>query len=285
MSRVLVIRGENKTGKTTIALTAPRNIGWHEFDIGGLERAVWRFPGWEDYVDLKQYRIPIESLKDKIGLQGRRKQIVKVTGMSEIWESFTDNYIAHLEDPNINTIVIDPYPQMWKANSQSLLQEKQQEQIEKAESQGKNESQINLRERLLPIEYAGPNDRMRYLIYGSRETLTHLILLTYMDDEREDALVDGNIQSILTGKRIPAGWKWDHIKKELDVAIETRVEEVERQQNGNIVKMKLPYAKVIVSGEGLDLEGMDFVEPTWQMIDNAIRIVKGEEIIIDNGNG
>ena len=153
MSRFLVIVGENKTGKTTLAMTSPGKIGWMEFDVGGVDRAAWRFPDIREKIVLKQYVTPLEEVKLRLGLVSNRKHIESVTGMAELWQQIVDDYFEFLEDPEIQTIVVDPYPQLWKINTASLLQEKQEDQIKKSEQAGYVD--INLRERLKQIEY-GP---------------------------------------------------------------------------------------------------------------------------------
>ena len=263
MSRVLVIYGENKTGKTTLAMTAPSKIAWFEFDVGGLSRAAWRFPKWQEFVTLKQYARPIENLKASLSLVGRKEH--RVEGMTELWERFIDDYEKALTDTGISTIVIDPYPQLWSILNGSVLQAKQDVQIEKGLKSGRVMEQIALRERLTQIEYSDSNRIMRDIIYYARTQQKHLILIAYMDDEYKPQLVNGEVKDAPTGVRIPANWRWDRMKKELDIAVETTV-----------VNKQFLKCEVVVSGEGLSLTGLSLVEPTWSMLNSAIKMAKGE---------
>jgi hypothetical protein len=289
MSRVLVVVGDNKTCKSTLALTAPGKIGWQEFDIGGYKRAAGRFDDLDGRVVFKKYMTPMEQMKAKLGLVGRKRGLESRTiGVRELYVRATEDFLSFCEDPSITTIVWDNLPKFWRMVSGSVLQEKQDLQIEGWMKIYKNEEQIQqkllagelrLREQLLQIEYGEPNERVRNFINASKESDKNFVIIVTLDDERKPQLVKGEIEQVPTGKRVPAGWRWDHLKQEVDLVIFTRIE---MESQVTVVDKKkvtsvlpVPYGKVTLSGEGLELLDLDIREPSWKRLEQLIKIRMG----------
>ena len=252
MARTLSIIGENKTGKTTLALTAPKKIGWIEFDIGGFDRAKPRFPEIEKQVETRQfYRRQVLSTKLLALPAGvSDEEVSKIEGMEEMLDDVLKFWSKWLDDPEIQTIVVDPWTRMWKIVCDAQLQIKQT---------------VNpLKKNLGQLEYGQPNSVMEKLIHNTRMAGKNLILIQNMDDEyvsnepRRDPA--GNIY------RIPAGWKWNNMKGLTDLVVRTHV------------KNKQPYLTIEISGEGMNSIGSELKEPTWDTLSQYIAMMNAVAI-------
>ena len=289
MSRVLVIVGDNKTGKSTIALTAPGKIGWQEFDIGGYNRAARRFKDLESKVEFHQYMTPMAEMKAKLGLVTKKHGLDNmVVGVRELYVKATEDFLNMVDDKDISTIVWDSMPKFWKMIAGSVLQEKQELQLAEwlkrfTLDQIKEKlliGELKLREQLLQIEYGDPNERVRNFINASKDRDKNFILIVTLDDERKPQIVSGKLEQVPTGGRVPAGWRWDHLKQEVDLVITTRIEmeKVVREENGkkNTSIVPFPYGKVTLSGEGLELLNLDIKEPSWDKLEKLIKLRTGK---------
>lgn len=190
-----IIWGQEGSGKSTIGLTFPKPVFHMELDIGGFERAIWRFEDgknplriqrlrtdtnlktvkWEslDIVN-KPYVVPIQMEK----LMGVKKEGTtvrfprRVVGYKELWQRFVVDYVFACQQPSIRTIQIDATT-LWNIAHTGLLQEKQEVQL----AAGMKEHDGKFRERLRPVEF--PNDRMRSLINTADGTGKNLVLIHY----------------------------------------------------------------------------------------------------------
>jgi hypothetical protein len=276
MSRVMVVKGDNKTGKSTVCLTAPKKIGYQEFDAGGYNRASHRFPGIEENVVLKRYLEPRDQQRLKLGLVKKKVGLdAQVRGMRELYIKATEDYLAFLDDPEIQTVVWDSGPKFWRIITASVLQEKQEAQIAQfIKSRGESAlHEIKLRERLLQIEYSEPNERHRNFIYAARESGKNLIIVVTLRDEYKKQLDSrGDVVDMPTGRKEADGWSWDHMKQEVDLVIDTRVEAKQTKENGRTTNQYTPHAKVTLSGEGLEILDLDLEAPNWSTLDNLISL-------------
>lgn len=252
--------GNDKSCKTTLALTFPKPLVVMEWDIGGFDRAIYRFQKEFDagLIIHEMYPIPFQAEQfDPAKLQVRPSK--RITGMKELWYKFLINYIKHLDEP-IATIVIDTGTLLWEVDCAGYLQEKQEIQLDAKGNLLPNEK---LRVSLLPIEYREPNIRMRGIIYQAKAHGKHLVLTHHSRDEYGPVLQrDGSIAEARTGKKERSGW--GPLGDGADVIVHTYWDD----------KAKLPFCKVELA-EVKQLEGIVFKEPTFDKINRTIRMMKG----------
>jgi hypothetical protein len=197
MGMILAIAGEEKTCKTTLALSAPKKILHMDFDVGGFRRASHRFIEQikTGVLESRPYYPPQQAIRDKL-LRGTReatqhRSAGKVIGYKDLWYRMLEDYVSALEGTEYETIIMDSFVQVWEICRLCFLEEKQERDPK--------------RESLLQIEYGEPNARMRALILAARQVDKNLILIHHMTDKREARLVDGKKEDFVVG-RIPAGW-------------------------------------------------------------------------------
>ena len=264
---IVAIVGDNKTCKTTLALTWPKPLYHAEFDIGGFERASGRFTAEIDRKEIVsvQYAFPSQYIKDKLlGKQGVSIKVVsRLTGVKELWYRFIADTTGIIESKRFASVVIDSFPQMWEVCHGAYLQEKQEAQLDAKGNLSTN--QRVLRERLQPEEYSEPNKRVRELIYAFRMGRVNLLLPIFITDRREKRLVaqsDGSqkVEEIIVGT-MPAGWNEKHLIKEVDLAIATSVRRTELKKGEVSYK---PVVTVQASGLGLELIEAEIDPPSYQ---------------------
>ena len=253
--QVLSIWGDNKTGKSTLALTAPKPMLHMDLDLG-FQRAAPRFQAEiaSEEITTKRYPVPLQTRPPRI------------YGIKEVWQTFQADLLKALESKTIKTVVVDTHTQLWEICRLGFLQEKQENQfypdgnMKKIEVNGKYIEQT-LRERLLPIEYGEPNNRMRSIIYAARSMGKILVLTHYARDiyrqvmTADKGLVEQNL-SATTGEREADAWKY--VEGLCDIMVKTSV------------SVAVPQAKVTLSGVGLSLVGVELTEPTY---DKLVKLV------------
>jgi len=172
------IWGNDKTGKTSLALSFPKPMHYMEFDLGGYDRAKHRFKKEIEggLITHKAYIVPFQGDFSEVTFKPSKI----ITGMKEFWYSFLQDYIGFLNANNgIATGVLDTGTLLWESICTAFLQEKQELQIDK---NGNVIGGRELRTSLLPIEYREPNIRMRGLIYQARVHGKNLILTHHSRD-------------------------------------------------------------------------------------------------------
>lgn len=266
--------GEDKTAKTTLALTAPKPLRHIEFDIGGFARAAGRFNGdiQSGAIKTEKYILPLAALatqvpdKDTITL----KQSKLIIGMKELWyEKFLVDYYNLLNDESTATVVIDTSTVLWEVCRLGYLQEKQEAQL----VNGVLPHGEKLRERLAPIEHAEPNTRMRHLLYLAQALDKNLVLTHHSRSEYKDVLTsDGKIEAMTTGNIERAGWA--HLGDIADILVHTYL-----KNHGTPKEPKwIPWCRVDLCGICLEMQGQEVQEPTWDKLINMAKMLKGESV-------
>lgn len=276
---VVGVAGDDKSGKTSFALSAPRPIFHMGLDVGGFYRAEHRFRNdiAAGVVSNREYPFPQQALMGD--LFSRFRQSYRLLGMKELWfDAFLTDYYSALtgETPPdtvgktkpflapcgqpYQTIIMDNAALVWNLCCMAFLQEKQEAQEPLRQGE-------RYREKLAEIEYAEPNARYRALVNTARAVGKNLILLHPLTDERKERINGkGEIEKYITGKHIPEGWR--RSGQVVDMMIETTRTVLADQ---NIVK-----AKVVLSGMSLDLHGVELPSPDWMSMVNLISIARGE---------
>jgi len=277
---IFVLWGEDKSCKDTLGLTFPKPLVVMEFDIGGFDRACRNLPhlpikDWykAGLIKLEQFVIPFQMGKlDPIENIIRATKIV--VGMKELFYQFAGSFIRNLQDPNIQTIMVDTGTLLYDITCQGYLQELQEKQMPLKANTNIGADNKPLRVQLLPIEYREPYIRMRGFAYQANAFKKHLVVTHHASDEYGlvpgggGALVEGR-----TGKRVMHGWsQWGD---SADVMGRTWWDNSIIPESNPPQKVNKP--KFIVElAEVKELEGMIFEEPTYDKINNVIRMIRGE---------
>ncbi len=274
---IVAVCGDEGTGKTTMALTFPKPLRHLDIDVGGYRRAIWRLPA-ED-VESRSYPKPIQ-LDKLMGTQGSPSTRViipkKVEGMKELWQQIVTDFVAACTDAEVKTVVIDSATLLWNICHQSHLQELQERQLSRwnSDSQTRNRpfDENDYRERLQPMEYGPANDRMRTILHTARSFQKNLVLTHYPTDEY-GTISDGkgNMVDGKTGKKILDGFK--ETLKLVDLVVWASVKDTVTAG----VTTKEPVCKITkcgLEGAGLAAVGLE-IPATYEGVVNIVNLLKG----------
>lgn len=251
--------GEDKSGKTTLGLTFPKPMTVYEFDVGGVDRAKWRFN--KDFnaglVKVVQYPMPLQIIASKDKSKLSFSNII--VGHRELWEEFMQSLYHTLMDEKVVTVMIDTGTLMWEICRNGYLQEKQEANVLKKEK---------IREKLLPIEYAEPNARMRSILHACKAKNKHLVITHHARDEFISQVnkLEGKIEEVRSGKRERSGWTG--LGDVADLIVQTYF----GQQNGD--SKPTNYCNVNICGLVKEMEGMTFKEPTCESLMQAVDSIR-----------
>ncbi len=290
---ITAVVGEEGTCKSTMAMSWPKPLYHFDVDVGGFDRAAWRLSkdnpnirihradrdedittiDFSDFdVVTKPYPKPLQvnklmgQLTGEVKSKGpsirQIKQPKKVEGMKELWQTIVTDFV-HVCQQDIATIIFDSATLLWNIDHNARLQELQeiQEYKWRVDSATKNLpwDENEYRERLQPIEYGQPNDRMTTLLHTARSFRKNLVLTHYPTDEYgqvsdgKGGMVDGK-----TGKQVIDGFK--HTAKLCDLIVWTSVKEQARTVDKKTAMVKVPTAKITkcgIEGMGLDAVGKE----------------------------
>jgi len=261
--------GEDKSTKSTLALSFPKPLVFMEFDIGGFARACRNLPhlpikDWYDQglIKYEAYPLPMTFGKfDPTKLEIRPSKLV--VGMKELFYHWATEYVKHLQDPDIASIVIDTATILKTVTDDCYLQELQEKQLPLDPITGLGSDKKSLRTQLLQIEYKEPNSRTRGIYYNAKSHNKHLVLVHHARDEYKPMPQrDGSMANAPTGKRERSGFAT--LGDSADIIAYTYWDD----------KLKKPYCKIELA-EVKELEGVVFETPTFQKIQSAIDMIKG----------
>jgi len=290
MAVILAPWGEDKTCKSTLALTAPKPLVYMEFDIGGFARAVNNDTRYgfakmvkEGLIVYEAYPMPISAIGDIDISKSTITPSKRITGMKELFYKFLGNYIKHLRDSKITSIAIDTATILKQVTDDGYLQEKQEAQFD---SKGNFiKANDRLREQLMQIEYKEPNTRTRGIYYNAKAANKNLILVHHARDQYKPIthMVRGELvtENLPTGNRERAGF--NTLGDRADIIVHTYVERQPQLgengkpllNGGKPVTKPVPYCEIELC-EVLELTGIRFEEPTYDKLQAAIRMVRGE---------
>ena len=266
---IFVLWGEDKSCKNTLALSFPKPIVDMEFDVGGFQRSCRNLPhlpikDWynQGLIKLEQFAMPFQ-----IGTLDPITSIIRpakrVVGMKELFYQFVGAYIKNLQDPNIQSVMVDTGTLLYEVTSQGFLQEKQDAQHDANGNLLKGEKLLT--HLFPPVLYQQVNIRMRGLIYQAKAHKKHLILTHHASDVY--GLVPGPGGTLVegrTGRRQLHGW--GQLGDGADVVGYTYWDKATGK----------PYFTVELA-EVKELEGVTFQEPTFDQIQTVIKMIRGEE--------
>ena len=204
MPLVVGIWGNDKTGKSSLALSFPKPIQHFEFDLGGYDRAIKRFKKERDagLITTKPFIMPIQGNIDGVSI----KESKIITGAKETWYKFLMAYLEFLKG-NMVTGIMDTGTLLYNLDCDAYLQEKQELQLP-LRPDGMGQDGKSLRVILQPPEYREPNTRMRGLIYQAKAHGKNLVLTHHSRDEYKPMLNQrtGNIEETKTGAKERSGF-------------------------------------------------------------------------------
>ena len=256
---IVALWGPEKSWKTTMALTWPRPLVHFDLDVGGYDRAIWRIDPTD--IESKSYPTPIQMEKllgqttDGVSIKFPKK----IFGIKEVWQQIVIDFVAAVNRPEVATIVMDSATQLWSLCHRGRLQELQEIQVAKAKG---NIDENDLRERLQPIEYAEPNDRMRTLVYTARSYGKNLVLTHYPGDIYANKVTDRGIESYKTGEVKPDGF--GDTQKLVDAVIWVELDEKTSPEHPE-PSVTARFTKCAIEGLGTTAVGL-FIEPSYQGI-------------------
>jgi hypothetical protein len=295
---LLSIEGDEATGKTTLAYSAPLPIVGFAYDMG-IERAIKGGKYEELFKDLDIAIIPYrpEAAKeegvstDEPAWHGHDITIfelpspiqldsMRLLGNTKLWLYSINLMAAAFSDPKICTVVVDTMTVARRAKASSHLEVLQNTAYLADGSpapDGKGGFQ-RPREQLQQIEYGKINDAIRDIyttgagVKQANGKPKNLVAVHHLTDERVPGPLDerGRETQVLTGKKILEGLAQTH--RFVDIAILTTKENRE-------IKCEL-----MKCGYNLDMEGVTLANPTWDSIANLVSMGTGDRIEVDRRN-
>ena len=268
---LLSIEGEEATGKTVLAYTAPLPIVGFSFDLGS-ERALYgtQFEKHFKGLDIQTNKY---TGKNTIGMLGKDITIWElpqpvqldsnmIAGCLEQWAFFIGKVGEALQDTKVRTLVVDTMTLARRLKADAYLQELQEK--------GKNDEKP--RKQLQQIEYGHANDSIRNIYTACQGLGKNLIAIHHLTDEYKPGILpNGTAGSVASGKRILEGLAQTY--RYVDVAI--RMEKVGKKLTGVVNKC----------GYNLDLEGERMDDLTWDRLVNRVMLSLEDRIKLGTRNG
>ena len=244
---IIVPGGNEKSGKTSFALTFPKPMAYFEFDIGGYGRAVRRVPLSEaELIQHRAYPLPLSLSFTRVV---KADPYQPLQGYRELFEEFKKDYIEACGIPEIKTMVLDTGAMLTNISRFAYLQEKQERQLAKGKG--------NVQESLETREYGVPNSWLQALVYYAKGSGKDLVYISHLKDVYVSQLdKEGRIESVPNGEQKLSGW--NDISWDADAII--------RMTNGPDY---LPVATIdprYPCGLALELTGVELAEPTYDSL-------------------
>ena len=290
-SMIVAPWGDEKTSKTTFALSFPKPLYHFDIDVGGFDRAAWRmtdddpdanadgvreltFPDG-GVVTTKKYSqpIPVERMMGQMVSKTAKQLTIrfpkKVVGMRELWQDIITDYVRVLGDPRVKSISFDSFTQMWNICHKAHLQELQEKQ--EANTPGIPEN--DLRESLKSVEYGPANDRMRSVIYNARSMNKNLIITHYPKDIYGVRVnVKGVTEDYRTGAETLDGFK--EVAKLIDLAVRTQTKVINTPEGKESI-VTSTITTCGLPGLGFKAEGMPLPTNDYQGILSLVKMLGG----------
>jgi hypothetical protein len=271
------IEGDNQSGKTTFAFTAPRPLVGFCFDMG-FERAILG-ARWEQFKDFKIASIEYDSkVKASESLwkdnditvfrlpQPIQLDSVEVKGSKELWNYCNERIALCSRDPFVRSVVVDTMTLARRVKADAFLQQLQ----EKSRADNKQ-----MRERLQQIEYGTVNDAIRDIYTTFEGVGKNLVATHHLTDERREITETDprtgatQVKQVLTGNRLLEGLSQTH--NYVDVALmfegSTSLQGNERRFNVDATFRKCGYVP--------ELKGTSLKNPTWDSLMNWMELKLG----------
>lgn len=269
---LISLEGEEATGKTTFAYTAPLKVVGFSFDMG-VKRALFggmselfeglrinTVPYPKDCKPVKAWEhfdITIYEMPRPVQLSGTRIQ-----GCIAMWDYFIQLYDLAMEDKAVRSVVIDTATIARRVRCDAFL-----EDLQNNTPKGKE-----MRVRLTQIEYGAPNDDIRAIYTRAEGIQKNLILVHHLGDEYQRVKnKKDEWETVTTGRRVLEGLKGTH--RAVDVVL------LMEEKQGHV-------AATMLKGYSLGQKGMLLTDPTWNTLAARISMSLGDRLEFERrGNG
>ncbi len=281
---LLSIEGDEATGKSTLALSAPLPIVSFAFDMGA-ERAMMggRFNELFNGVDI--HYVPYD--RSEAVLSGRMEgetglweghditvfelpppvqlDSIRVKGYVTLWTYFIAMCAKAFMAPEVKTLVVDTMTVARRVKCDAYLESLQNAAFDAA---GKRLPAVHLRERLSQIEYGNPHDAIRDIYTTGAGVRKNLIAVHHLTDEYAKMPNEkGMIEDKATGRRVLEGLK--NTNRFVDISI--RLTKDKGQVSGEFIKF----------GYSLPIEGTSQSDPSWDKIAGTVAMATGDRIQLE----
>jgi hypothetical protein len=267
---LLSIEGQEKTGKTGFAYTAPLPIVGFQFDLGH-DRAI-RGPLYTKYFkDLDIHEVKIDRIKgpenSEIQWSGHDITIYELpqpiqldsrdlVGYIKLWDYFISLIGSAFGDPNVSSVVLDTATvARGSVKTNAYIEELNERNPQ------------NKRKQLLQIEYGHVNSAFENIYTIAKSIDKNFIALHHLRDEYKDQNIRGEIQSVTTGRYELDGWNKTY--RFVDTAIRNTF------NNGTF------ESEIIVCGDNPSLVGTKMQDMDWNMLVDLISMSLGGRVNYD----
>ena len=273
------LEGEEASGKTTFAYTAPLKVVGFSFDMGA-ERALFGAKHNALFNGLRINLVPYDSAAQPTKVWGQsditvyelpppvQLDSIRIRGRQDLWNYFIILFADALKDSEVRSLVVDTATVARRVRADAYLETLQ------------NEAERNkkpMRERLLQIEWGAANDSVRDLYTTSQGLKKNLITTHHLTNEYKDVIgKDGQVTQAITGRRILEGLAQTY--RYVDVAMRMEKGQAEGIPGQSII------ARLVKCGYNLDLEGVPTINPTWDSTCNLISSSLGDRISLERRN-
>jgi len=282
---IVTIVGPEGSCKTSMGLSFPKPLHHLDLDVGGFNRAAWRF----DQKGITSFSFPkpltAADIAKMRGLPSPDPSIrtvgipKKIEGSKELWQTIIDRIVASCLDSAVKSIQIDSATMMYSIGCAAYLQELQEKQLIKWKSDPQTRTrqfdENDYREKLQPIEYGNVYERLDRVFHTARSYKKNLILIHYPTDEYGKVSDGrGGLEDGKTGKLIIDGYK--NTTRESDLVVWTSVKEIIEKGGKKVNKPIARITKCGIRGMGLDVVGME-IPATFEGIANLRALIVGED--------
>ena len=285
---LLSIEGDEATGKTTLAYSAPLSIVGFAFDMGAKRAMLGgRFNELFNGVDI--HYVPYDPLQAVLTSRMEAEtglwlghditvfelpppiqlDSVRVKGYLQLWLYFIAMVAKAFMANEVKTVVVDTMTVARRVKADAYLETLQNAAFDsngrRIIVQGK---EMPMRERLLQIEYGNPNDAIRDVYTTGAGVGKNLVAVHHLTDERaQRPKQSGEMEQVLTGKRVLEGLGNTH--RFVDVAV------LMTKADGNVQGEFLKF------GYSLAMEGTKQNNPCWDTIADTVAMSTGDRIQLD----
>lgn len=269
--------GDIKTCKTTFGWSMPKPLIHFDFDQG-FERAASRIPPGTKVLKLRpgerltehhlQYGYDVISIEYQVPVQFPG---IRNNHTLQLFERYiTPDIMLAINCPWIASIFYDTGTVMWRIATQAELEEKRQ---------GNNPN----RQRLIQVEYATPNQNMRFFL-GAPKGLGKQMYIAHHQRRVYEDVFSGNQPEPVGQKYIQTTWDgWSQLGRIIDVVGVTGVKKHVEQlppiigQPPQSRTTITPCMMLQTCGYTLAAEGQELENPTWDSLLQLINNLRQQE--------
>ena len=249
---ILSIEGDESTGKSTLAYTAPLPIVGLSTDMGH-ERAIYgsQFAKWFKGLDIEFVRYSKGGGKVDLPVTlSRGKDIliyelpapiqfdpIKQVGYLEQWDYLLEVFMDQVQEPE-GSLVTDTMTLLNRNRRNAHLQFMQKKDPSRSS--------------LIQIEYGKPNEAIRDLYQAAQAFRKNMVVTHHLKQTYEPEIVNGKVEHIWKGKYETDGVP--DTRKQVDVSL--RMSKEGSELKGMFMKC----------GYNLSLEGDSLPNPSWNML-------------------